>query len=292
MPSFNSPKLPNLDVKVALVTGATSGLGLHTCIELAKHGARAYVGCRSESTGGNKAIQTIRAEVPAADLRLIKLELSDMESVRAGAKSFLEQESKLHILVNNGGIMAPPRPQTKQGYEIQFGVNYLSHFLLTKDLLQTLQATAAASLPGEVRVIDISSFGYTMAPKEGIALYGQSKLANILHTKEIARRYGLGDRPIISIAIDPGLLRTNLVRSPAESTWWFRFAQPLIKLRSLDAHVGASTQIYAAASPDVKMADNGGYFTQGPKRETLTPLAQNAKLWEWSDKQLSIKGII
>jgi NAD(P)-dependent dehydrogenase (short-subunit alcohol dehydrogenase family) len=99
----------------------------------------------------------------------------------------------------------------------------MSHFLLTKELLQTLQATAASSLPGEVRVVNISSFGYSMAPKEGIAfddislksskgslwtLYGQSKLANILHAQEVARRYGTGDHPILSISVDPGMVKT------------------------------------------------------------------------------------
>ncbi|KAM0247771.1 hypothetical protein ACHAQJ_009704 [Trichoderma viride] len=148
-----------------------------------------------------------------------------------------------------------------------------------------------------------------MAPKEGIVfddiglkdsngslwtLYGQSKLANILHAMEISRRYGAGDHPILGISVDPGMVKTNLTRSPTQSLWWFRLVQPLIQLRAPNARLGAYTQIYAAASSDIKITDNGSYFMPGPRKEKLSALAQNVqlakRLWEWTDRQLSIKG--
>ncbi|KAH8809094.1 hypothetical protein F5884DRAFT_706269 [Xylogone sp. PMI_703] len=308
MSTFKPEQLPNLGGRVALVTGGTSGLGLYTCLELAKHGARVYLTGRSRPAG-TKAIEIIHGEAPSADVIFLDCELSDLTSVESCAKAFLEKETKLHILVNNAGIMAPPAGETKQGFETQFGVNYLSHFLLTRRLLPALQTAAAASKPGEVRVVNISSAGHTMAPEDGISfddlslnsskgnlftIYGQSKLANVLHSKEIAKRYGKGDHPIISVSLHPGIVKTGLARSAKEGNWWYHLAQPLIEFRAPDARRGAYTQLYCAASPAVKLTDNGCYYVPVGKKQEPSKLGRNTqlatKLWDWTDTQLAAKG--
>jgi len=221
--------------------------------------------------------------------------------------SFNKKNIPLHILINNAGIMATPFSLTKDGYEIQWGTNVVGHFLFTKALLPILEATSVKYPPGTVRVINVSSYGHNMAPKGGIDFeniklenhstwtrYGQSKLGNILLTKEITRRYG--DKGIYSIAIHPGSVKTELIRGPQETAGKFlsTILYPLTWLflngLAISAKQGAITQLYAATSPEViKKELNGKYLIPYCKEYEPSEYAKDStmakKLWDILDKE-------
>jgi NAD(P)-dependent dehydrogenase (short-subunit alcohol dehydrogenase family) len=161
------------------------------------------MGARSQTKAEN-AIASIREQVPNADIQVLIMDHMSLESIVAAARSFISKEPSLHGLINNAGIMAVPWELSQDGYESQWQTNYLSHWLLTFHLLPILRRTAEeAKEPGVARIVSVSSMGHTFAPKTGIdfldldqksgspySRYGVSKLGNILHAKEIDRRYG------------------------------------------------------------------------------------------------------
>lgn len=234
MPSskFSPEALPDLHGRVYVVTGGNAGMcvqcytpprasltqqvlnrGKATVVGLASHGARVYMGARSEAKALG-AISTIRKELPSADVVFLPLDLSSLSSVVAAAETVKRKETALHGLVNNAGIMGVPFARTADGFETQWQTNYVGHALLTHHLLPLLHATADAVGPAKdaVRIVNVTSDGHArFPPKEGVRLadtaledesamtrYGQSKLANILHAGELARRYG----PQLDQAID------------------------------------------------------------------------------------------
>jgi retinol dehydrogenase-12 len=215
-----------------------SGLGYQTLLTLAPHNpTRIYLCARSPSSA-SAAISSIETRVPqiAGRITFLQLDLADLDSVVSCARGFLDYERKiegvgkerLDLLMLNAGIMAVPEGVTRQGYEVQFGVNHLGHFLLAKLLLPTLlstaQSTSLAGSASDVRIVVLSSIGHLLAPlRSGIDFtslktdcggwfslvrYGQSKLANLLFVKELERRYG--KTGITSVAVHPGLIDTNL----------------------------------------------------------------------------------
>ncbi|KAL3440913.1 retinol dehydrogenase [Aspergillus insuetus] len=262
-----NPPIPDLAGKVAIVTGGHTGLGLETSIELAKHGARVYIASRSASKF-NDAKQDIVVEYPDADVRFLSFNLADLSSVKTAAERFLEQESSLHLLVNNAGVMCVPYKETVDGFEMQIAVNYIGHFLFTK-LLPTIQQTGESSDIETVRIVNVSSDGHAkLAPKEGIvfsdikmkdnfsvwARYGHSKLANVLHSKELAKRYS----DILSVAVHPGTVKTNLSEGPVSSTPLCRLIKPLVELGAPGPRKRAANLLFAATSPSLKHeSDNG-----------------------------------
>jgi NAD(P)-dependent dehydrogenase (short-subunit alcohol dehydrogenase family) len=164
---FNPSTLPSLSGRTYIVTGGNAGIGKFTVSHLAEHGARVYLGARS----GKKAAQTIREikqTVPNADLHVLKMDLMDLQSVRAAAQTFLSKEPELHGLVNNAGIMTTPFEMTKDNYEAQWQTNYMSHWLLTYLLLLKIRTTAGKFLPRDVRIVSLSSMGHKSAPSRGI----------------------------------------------------------------------------------------------------------------------------
>ncbi|KAI2827430.1 hypothetical protein CBS63078_10526 [Aspergillus niger] len=216
--------IPELTGKVVIVTGGHTGLGFGTSIELARHGARVYIASRSQSRFEH-ARRDIIAECSKreVDVRFLNLDLFSMSSVRQAAEQFVRQESRLHLLVNNAGVGDPglTGPLVKEFLSLlQLGyVNYIGHFLFTSLLLPTLQQTAAeAADKGSVRILNVSSDGHAkLAPKEGIvfsdmnmkaysvwARYGHSKLANVLHSRELAKRYP----DILALSVHPGTVKT------------------------------------------------------------------------------------
>lgn len=216
--------------------------------------------------------------------------------METAAKEFTSKENKLDILYLNAGIMATPAGLTKDGYEIQFGTNHVGHALLTKLLLPTLEKTAEQ--PGsDVRVIAVSSIGHLAAPWSGICFdklktemswtptmvrYGQSKLANILFARELAKRYP----KILAVSVHPGAVNTELYRS-VFSGWM----SPLTKLKGgFDTiETGAKNQLWAGTAKREDVA-NGEYYTpvamSGQGSWKSQDMALAAKLWEWTEKEL------
>ncbi|KAL3261382.1 hypothetical protein ABHI18_003806 [Aspergillus niger] len=300
--------IPELTGKVVIVTGGHTGLGFGTSIELARHGARVYIASRSH-TRFEHARRDIISECSEreVDVRFLNLDLSSMSSVRHAAEQFIRQESRLHLLVNNAGVGDPDltEPLVKEFLSsLQLGyVNYIGHFLFTSLLLPTLQQTAAeAADKGSVRIVNVSSDGHAkLAPKEGIifsdmnmkafsvwARYGHSKLANVLHSRELAKRYP----DILALSVHPGTVKTGLAAGPISSTPLYRLIKPLVELGAPGPRKGAASILFAAVSPQLKLeCHNGAYLLPIGRLSAPSKAGSDAKmaeeLWEWTVNALS-----
>jgi NAD(P)-dependent dehydrogenase (short-subunit alcohol dehydrogenase family) len=255
--------IPNLSGKTAIVTGANSGLGFETALGLAAAGAQVILACRDRSKT-EAAMNLIRKEAPQAKLEFMPLDLGDLASVRAFAQSFSAGRPKLDILCNNAGVMALPLRRTKDGFEMQIGTNHLGHFALTGLLLPKLQSTTDARVatmssgfhkPGKIRFDDLNwNRGYSKWPA-----YFQSKLANLLFTFELQRRFEKNGIKAISVAAHPGYAATNLQMAGPEMEQsgfgkaLMRFANTYI---AQPAPQGALPMLCAATSDEV----NGGDY--------------------------------
>jgi len=227
------------------------------------------------------------------------MDLTSLASIKDAANIVNTTTDRLDILMNNAGIMATPPGTTKEGYEIQFGTNHVGHALLTKLLLPKLEATAEK--PGsDVRIVTLSSLGHEWAPKGGLDLdhvhseqtsvstfarYGQSKLANILYSNELAKRYP----KIRCIAVHPGSVNTNLKNGlTASYPWLGLLMSPLSMFLMNTVETGALNQLWAATSKD---AQSGKYYVPVAKESAGSTHAQDkvlqAKLWEWTEKELN-----
>ncbi|MGH2729755.1 MAG: oxidoreductase [Actinomycetota bacterium] len=256
MTKWTARDIPDLTGRVAVVTGANSGLGWETSLQLARHGARVVLACRDE-TRGQEALGRIAAQVPDASLELALLDLSDLASVRKFADASLAERHRLDVLVNNAGIMAlPERRTTADGFEMQFGVNHLGHFALTGLLLPVLLTSSA-------RVVSVTSFAHRMGrisfddlhSERGYRkwwVYGHSKLANVLFTFELDRRARAAGTGLVAAVAHPGFAATHLQDDTSFS--------PLRVFAQSPAE-GALPVLYAAVAPDVA----GGQFF-GPDR--------------------------
>ncbi|KAJ5355053.1 retinol dehydrogenase [Penicillium cataractarum] len=297
--------IPDLAGKVAIVTGGYTGLGFGTSIELAKHGARVYIASRSAAKFKDAELEII-SECPQADVRFLMLDLANLNNVQEAAERFAQLESSLHILVNNAGVMCIPYKETIDGFETQIGVNYIGHFLFTKLLIPILQKTAGIAEKGSVRIVNVSSNGHAkLAPKEGIifsdinmknnfsvwARYGHSKLANVLHSKVLAKRYP----NILALSLHPGTVKTNLSTGPISSTPLYRLIKPLVELGAPGPRKGAANILFAAVSPRLRLEfDNGAYLLPIGKVSAPSKAGSDPQmvedLWEWTIKALGSRG--
>ncbi|KAK0757367.1 hypothetical protein N5P37_010089 [Trichoderma harzianum] len=316
--AFNPDTLPNLAGRVYIVTGGNTGIGYFTVFHLAKHHAKVYMGARNEEKA-RSAIESIKEDIPYAEIEFLLMDMMDLSSVVAAAKSILQKESRLHGIVNNAGIMAVPQQTSKDGYESQWQTNYMSHWLLTKHLLPLLLSTAALCEEGTVRVTNVSSVGHKYyTPSTGIdfgdinqvkggswSRYGQSKLANILHSKELLRRYGPGgtelstsNTPIWTASVHPGNYDTQLNKNAKGLATAAAVLSPILKCLRVtpSVDVGSYNSLYTIASPDFSDQLNGKYFVPVAKVETPSKFAEDpelaTKLWEWTDKEMQAKGFI
>jgi NAD(P)-dependent dehydrogenase (short-subunit alcohol dehydrogenase family) len=208
-------KLPDLTGKTVIVTGANSGIGYYTALELARAGAETVLACRSAERGESAAAR-INAAAPGR-AKFLRLDLADFASVQEFAGTFKEKHGTLDILINNAGVMAPHRRQvTAQGFELQFGVNFLGHFLLNRLLLPVLLDAPAP------RVVQISSLAHRQGRVDfedlqserryhAWAAYQQSKLAMLIFAQELQRRADAGGWGLLSLAAHPGIAATELV---------------------------------------------------------------------------------
>jgi NAD(P)-dependent dehydrogenase (short-subunit alcohol dehydrogenase family) len=256
---WTAEQIPDQAGRIAVVTGANSGLGLVAARELARAGADVVLACRNTEKG-EAALESIRADVPGAKVAVEALDLSSLDSVGDFAKRFAAGHEGLDLLINNAGVMAPPRRQTADGFELQLGTNHLGHFALTGHLLGKLQGREDA------RVVTVSSTAHKMGKIDFDDLqrqkhyfrwtaYGQSKLANVLFARELDRRLREAGSTVKSLAAHPGYSATNLQSA----------APPLLDrvvmtvtnlLLAQSAEMGALPELYAATRPNL----DGGLF--------------------------------
>ena len=256
---WTTADIPDQKGRVAVVTGANSGLGLAAAGALAKAGATVVLACRNTEKG-EAAVESIRAESPSATLELESLDLASLDSVRAFAERFGKAHDGLDLLINNAGVMAPPRRETADGFELQFGTNHLGHFALTGLLLGALEGR------DDARVVTISSTAHKFGRIRFDNLqgqrryfrwtaYGQSKLANVLFALELERRLRASGLNVKSLAAHPGYSATNLQSA----------APPLVdravmavtnRLLAQSAEMGTLPELYAATRPNL----DGGLF--------------------------------
>ena len=241
--------------RVAVVTGANSGLGLITARELARAGATVVLACRNTEKGA-AALGEITGAVPEAQAELVALDLASLDSVRSFAEQFKRSHDGLDLLINNAGVMAPPRRTTADGFELQFGTNHLGHFALTGLLLGALEGRSGA------RVVTVSSTAHRMGRINFDDLhgerryrrwraYGQSKLANLLFALEFDRRLRAAGSTVSSIAAHPGYAATNLQSAAAPV-----LDRAVMAVSNLvfaqDAEVGALSLLFAATEPGLE----------------------------------------
>jgi NAD(P)-dependent dehydrogenase (short-subunit alcohol dehydrogenase family) len=256
MSGWTARAVPDQSGRVAVVTGANSGIGYVTARELARAGARVLLACRSEARGA-EAGERLVAEVPGAEVEFARVDLGDLASVREFAATYASD--RLDLLVNNAGVMALPYGTTADGFETQFGTNHLGHFALTGLLLPTLLETPAA------RVVTVSSTAHALANididdlnserryRRWVA-YARSKTANLLFVHELARRLAAHGSDVVAAAAHPGYAATNLQtagpkmagRRAAE-----RFMRVGNRFFAQSADAGALPTLYAATAPDV-----------------------------------------
>jgi NAD(P)-dependent dehydrogenase (short-subunit alcohol dehydrogenase family) len=294
--------MPDLGGVRALVTGANSGLGLHTGLELARKGARVVLAVRDEARGA-EAAEHIRAQVPGARLDVGRLDLADLSSVRAFAAPFRARGERLDLLVNNAGIMAIPRRITADGFETQLATNHLGHFALTGLVLPALLAGGLRG--GPARVVTVSSTLHRRGQLRRDDLmgersyspfgaYGQSKLANLLFMRELQRRADAAGVGLMSLAAHPGYAATNL-QAAGPRMMRSRVREVVSRAMNLvlaqSASQGAWPTLRAATDPDAR---GGNYYGPGglaeqrghPKLVGMSDAAANADdarwLWERS----------
>ncbi len=302
MPKWTTSDIPDLSGKRAIVTGANSGLGLQTALELARHGARTTLACRNVERG-RAALERIRAAAPDADVAVCPLDLADLASVRAFARAYLDEHGDgLDILVNNAGIMALPYATTADGFEAQFGVNHLGHFALTGLLLPALLARPGA------RVVSVTSMVHWAGRIDfddldarrryrRWAAYAQSKLADLVFAKELDRR---ARGRLVSVAAHPGYAATNLQQAGPRMTG-DRLGEIVYgignRLFAQSAAAGAWPSLYAATAPGVEggrcYGPRGLAQSRGaPRRVRTLPRADDPelgrRLWEVSVERTGV----
>ena len=253
--NWTAEQLGDQTGRVAIVTGSNSGIGFETARVLAAKGATVVMACRSLDKANPKADE-IRGAHPNANVEVMELDLSDLDSVRRLAEAFRAKHSRIDLLINNAGIMVPPYGKTAQGFETQFGVNHLGHFALTGSLLDLITST-----PGS-RIVTVSSVAHYMGAihfsdlnwEKGYKAqpaYGQSKLANLLFTYELQRRLAAAGKDTLAVAAHPGWTETNL----QEHSGSIRF---LNRFFAQGPPMGALPTLYAATEPGVNGAEYYG----------------------------------
>ncbi len=296
MTKLTDALIPDQTGRVALITGANSGIGLEAARMLASRGARVVLACRTRAKA-DAARESILVDAPTADVSLLDLDLSSLASVAEAAAEFSRSFGRLDLLVNNAGVMATPYQCTVDGFELQLATNHLGHVALTAHLLPMLLATRQS------RVVNVSSLAHKMGKIDFDDLqsecryrawgaYGQSKLANLLFTFELQRRLEEVGADTIAVAAHPGISDTNLAGSTGGMAGRLMIlTQPFAKLFSQNAHAGALPTVRAATDPAVRGGEYygpDGFMEQRgtPKRVEPNASARDAsiakRLWEVS----------
>jgi NAD(P)-dependent dehydrogenase (short-subunit alcohol dehydrogenase family) len=282
--------IPDQSGKTVLITGANSGIGLEAARILAARGAAVILACRDEQKG-DEAAEEIATALPDAAVSSMKLDLADLDSVKSFARAFKRKYKTLDILINNAGVMAPPKGLTRDGFETQFGTNHLGHFALTGLVFEVLENTP------DSRIVTVSSLAHRfgriafrdLQSEKGYfrwKAYGQSKLANLMFAIELQRRLQEGEFDVMSLAAHPGFSATNLQRYVAAG-------ELLTPILSQSAEAGAWPTVYAATEPTLRGGEYIGpgrvFETRGlPRRARVSWAARNRraarKLWDVSEQ--------
>jgi NAD(P)-dependent dehydrogenase (short-subunit alcohol dehydrogenase family) len=233
MAKWTTADIPDQTGRVAVITGANTGLGYETALALAEHGAHVVLAVRNLDKGKDAA-DRITAAGPRGGVALQELDLTSLESVRAAARQLRADHDRVDLLINNAGVMYTPKSNTKDGFELQFGTNHLGHFAFTGLLLDRLLPVAGS------RVVTVSSVGHRILADihfddlqwerryNRVAAYGQAKLANLLFTYELQRRLA-SHGTTIAVAAHPGMSDTELMRNmPAPLVSAFERIAPLV----------------------------------------------------------------
>eukprot|EP00099_Drosophila_melanogaster_P019080 NP_610310.2 uncharacterized protein Dmel_CG2064 [Drosophila melanogaster] len=275
--------------KVFIVTGANTGIGKETALEIARRGGTVYLACR-DMNRCEKARKDIIKETNNQNIFSRELDLSSLDSIRKFVDGFKKEQPKLHVLINNAGVMRCPKTLTKDGYELQLGVNHIGHFLLTNLLLDVLKNSAPSRIVvvsslaharGSINVADLNS---EKSYDEGLA-YSQSKLANVLFTRELAKR--LEGSGVTVNALHPGVVDTELARNWAffQTNLVKFFLKPMIWPLLKTPKSGAQTSIYAALDPELKNI-SGLYFSDcKPKPVASGALDDKVAKFLWAESE-------
>ena len=282
--------IPDLKDKIIVVTGANSGIGLEATKVFAARNAHVILACRNLEKGA-AALETIKQATPQAELTLMGLDLSSLDSVRAFSDALKQRVDHVDILVNNAGIMAPPYSKTADGFESQFGTNHLGHFTLTALLLPLLEQANAgrvvviSSVAHRIGRIRFNDLNWEKHYSRWLA-YGQSKLANLMFAKELQRRLSARGSKVMAVAAHPGYSNTHLQRHvPGGGVFNAIFSQSQAR--------GALPTLCAATSDALKggeyIGPSGFMEMQGePDLASSNALSNNTevarKLWEVSER--------
>lgn len=292
--------VPRLDGRVAVVTGANSGIGFEAALVLAQHGAQLVLACRSTERAQDAAQRISESGDGVAAPEVLELDLGSLASIRRAAQYLRERHPRIDLLINNAGVMNIPRGTTEDGFETQFGVNHLGHFALTGLLLPQL-----TSVPGS-RIVNVSSLNHTRGRIDFDDLayehrykrngaYSRSKLANLLFTFELQRRLEAAGAPTVALAAHPGFSKTELFRhEPPASMVLTRVVGPFLWQ---SAAMGALPTLRAATDPE---AVGGTYYGPGggremkgypvvvQARETAHDRAVQERLWTESEEMTGV----
>lgn len=268
-PKWTAADVPDQTGRVAVVTGANAGLGLETAAVLAERGARVVVAVRDLGKG-ETAVGEITRRTPNADVALQQLDLSSLASVRTAADELRAAYPRIDLLINNAGVMYPPKQTTADGFELQFGTNHLGHFALTGLLLDHLLQVEGS------RVVTVASIAHNIQAGihfddlqwersyNRVAAYGQSKLANLMFTYELQRRLAATQTPTVAVAAHPGVSNTELMRHiPGSGLPGF---SALAGLVTNSPAVGSLATLRAATDPAVR---GGQYYGPSGFRELV-----------------------
>jgi len=293
--TWNINSIPSLSGKTAIVTGANTGLGYETAKSLARNGVHVVMACRNIDKA-EAARSKIMAGGSKISLTVMELDLNKLSSVRDFAERFNKKHDKLDLLINNAGVMMPPASKTKDGFELQWGVNHLGHFLLTALLYPKLEAA------GDSRAVHLSSLAHKWGQINFDDLnfekkydrgksYGQSKLACLIFAYEMDRRLKAADSGVKSLAAHPGISDTELSRHLPK---WMQVLSPIFSvLIAQSPRAGAQPTLRAALDPDLKGGeylgpDGFGEYKGKPVIVDSVPKSKNKetarKLWEVSEE--------
>lgn len=300
---WTTADMPDLSGKVVIVTGANSGIGYEAAKECARKGARTLLACR-DMIKAKAALTQIRAEIPHAPVEIMQLDLASLASVRGFAAAFRAKYDRLDLLVNNAGIMMVPYSTTEDGFERHFGVNHLGHFALTGLLFNLIVNTPGA------RVVNVSSgahrFGRMDFDKlmydEGqgytpMGAYGRSKLANLLFTQELQRRFQAAGVDAMATAAHPGGANTNL-GSHLYDRWYAKLLLPIFAQMGQSAAMGALPTLRAAVDPQAQGGDyygppglmeQRGYPVKVSASDAAYKQADAVRLWQVSEQLTGVR---
>jgi len=290
---------PSLAGKVIIVTGGNAGIGFYTVKYLGQLGAKVYMGARNETKAKNAIAQLNQSKSPGfGEVIFLKMDLSDPRSTKKAANCFLQLEDRLDILINNAGMLPLPYHLTEDGLSDIMVTNHISPFLFTDALLPIMKKTASSST-ADVRIINVSSYRhrdprnvafdsreslnrkFSSNQNGTLQRYGLTKLANILHVKELQRRLDADNCPITCVALHPGEVRTRGALDAVGKLAMGGMAKVLLRVFSIAPDKGALTSLFAAASPVIaqeRQKFKGSYLIPYGRIKEPSPTARDAKL--------------